>query len=72
MIMDSVDDMLKSMYEVEVKSGLTLCYKESIHGGLYGFIKQVPNTISNGKDLDELILMILESKEVIEYLKNKM
>ncbi len=66
--MDALDDLLKSMYEMEIKRGFTLCYKDSIHGGLFGFIKEVANTISHGKDLEELISKVLKDKKVVEYL----
>ncbi len=66
--MDALDDLLKSMYEIKIKSDLTLCYKDSIHGGLFGFIKEMANTICHGKNLDELISKVLKDKKVVEYL----
>jgi len=64
--MDKLDDINKSMYEIKIKDGLTLCYKESVSGGLFGFIKEKSSAISEGKDLDELIVMVLKAKEDIE------
>ena len=70
--MDKIEDIRKTTYEVKIKDGLTLCYKESItKKGLIGFIKEMEGACSQGKDLEELIEQVLKAKEAIEFVKEK-
>lgn len=57
------------MMEVKIGENMTVCYKESISGGLFGMIKEIPGCASQGKDLDELILMLLNAKKALELAK---
>lgn len=45
--------------------GFTIMYRESVNGGLYGFVKELPEAISEADDLESLRLMLCKAMVAI-------